>query len=114
MRTGTHKISLLKKHKFFEDRDPQDLTAKEAQELVRRMRERGASEVKLEYQPKQERPIKRQRSFDPRDEDEEDDVTVVSVSPATRGKRTKLGQPPGMEILDLTGDLSAPHLLGCT
>ena len=87
-----------------EDRGPQDLTAEEARELVRRMRGREATEVKLENQPKQEGSIKRQRSIDLRDEDGEDDVTIVSVNPATRGKRTKLGNPPGIEILDLTGD----------
>jgi hypothetical protein len=68
------------------------------------MRGREATEVKLENQPKQERPSKRQRSIDLRDEDGEDDLTIVSVNPATRGKRTKLGNPPGIEILDLTGD----------
>lgn len=68
------------------------------------MRGRGATEVKLENQPKQEGSIKRQRSIDLQDEDGEDSVTIVSVNPATRGKCTKLGKPPGMEILDLTGD----------
>lgn len=68
------------------------------------MRGREATEVKLENQPKQERSIKRRRSIDLRDEDGEDDVTVVSVNPAARGKRTTSGNPPGMEILDLTGD----------
>lgn len=71
---------------------------------MRRIRGRGATEVKLENQPKQEESIKRQRSIDLQDEDGEDSVTIVSVNPATRGKRTKLGKPPGMEILDLTGD----------
>lgn len=71
---------------------------------MRRIRGRGATEVKLENQPKQEGSIKRQRSIDLQDEDGEDSVTIVSVNPATRGKRTKLGKPPGMEILDLTGD----------
>ena len=68
------------------------------------MRGREAIKVKLENQPKQERSIKRQRSIDLRDEDGEDDVTIVSVNPATHGKRTKSGKPPGMEILDLTGN----------
>lgn len=71
---------------------------------MRRIRGRGATEVKLENQPKQEGSIKRQRSIDLQDEDGEESVTIVSVNPATRGKRTKLGKPPGMEILDLTGD----------
>ena len=60
--------------------------------------------MKLENQPKQERSTKRQRPIDLQDEDGEDGVTIVSVNPVTRGKRTKLGKPPGMEILDLTGD----------
>jgi hypothetical protein len=71
------------------------------------MRAREAPEVKLENQLKQERSIKRQRSIDLRDEDgeeDEDDVTIVSINPATRGKRSKLGRSPDVEILDLTGD----------
>jgi hypothetical protein len=71
------------------------------------MRAREAPEVKLENQLKQERLIKRQRSIDLRDEDgenDEDDITIVSINPATRGKRTNLGQSPDVEILDLTGD----------
>jgi hypothetical protein len=92
------------------DRNPQDLSAEQARELVRRMRARGALGVKLENQPKQERSIKRQRSIDLRDEDGEDgeggedDFTIVSTNPAARGKRTRLGHSPDVEILDLTGD----------
>ena len=96
-----------------EDRDPQDLSAEEARELVRRMRRMracGTPGVKLENQPKQEKSIKRQRSIDLRDEDGEDgeggedDITIVSINPATRGKRTRLGHSPDVEVLDLTGD----------
>lgn len=74
------------------------------------MRARGVPGVKLENQPKQERSFKRQRSIDLRDEDGEggevgeDDVTIVSINPATRGKRTRLGHSPDMKILDLTGE----------
>jgi hypothetical protein len=66
--------------------------------------------VKLENQPKQERPIKQQRFIDLRDEageegeGGEDDITIVSTNPAARGKRARLGHSPNMEILDLTGD----------
>ena len=71
------------------------------------MRARGASGVKLENQPKQAKPIKRQRSIDLRDDendDEDGDVTIISVNSATRGKRSKVEHSPDTEILDLTGD----------
>jgi hypothetical protein len=70
------------------------------------MRARGVPGVKLENQPKQERSFKRQRSIDLRDEDGEGGEIgeYVSINPATRGKRTRLGHSPDMEILDLTGE----------
>lgn len=71
------------------------------------MRARGASEVKLENQPKQEKTIKRQRSIDLRGEDNDDEdgeVTIISVNSTTRGKRSKVEHLPDTEILDLTGD----------
>ena len=68
------------------------------------MRSRNVPGVKLEPGLKQERSTKRQRSIDLRSEDEQDDVTITSVHPATREKRTKVQHAADMEILDLTGD----------
>jgi hypothetical protein len=71
---------------------------------VCRLRARVAPGVKPEHELKQESSVKRQRPIDLRDDDEPDDVTLISFNSAIRGKRTRTEPSPDMEVLDLTAD----------
>ena len=71
---------------------------------MRRLRSRDAPGVKLEHKPKLEGSVKRQRSIDLTQDDDDGDVTIASINPVTRGKRMRVGPSPDVEILDLTED----------
>ncbi|KAK4546707.1 hypothetical protein LTR36_001925 [Oleoguttula mirabilis] len=79
-----------------EDRNPDDLSAEEARELVRRHRAREAA-VKTEVKKE-----KRAHSQVIDDDDEDDDVTIASENRSR--KRHRASRDSGVEIIDLSED----------
>ena len=81
-----------------EERDPDDLTAEEARELLRRMRQREQEQVEIKKEGKK----KRARSPTFGGDSDVEEVSVTGEGPSR--KRSRPSTDSGIEIVDLTDD----------
>lgn len=81
-----------------EERNPEDLTAEEARELIRRMRaESQTAKIKPDPAAQDEKPVKRPHSIILDDDDNDSGEGSVLIT-APRSKRAKVE----IEVVDLT------------